>query len=69
MEDDFYNGRRAMRVQLARFFGSGSKLASSDPTTGAQWKKTLTSVLDELEQYLAANIDRMSFTGSYWWGV
>jgi hypothetical protein len=61
MEDDFYDGRRAMRVQLARLFGSGSKLASSDPKTAAQWKKTLTAVLDELEQYLAANVDTDEF--------
>jgi hypothetical protein len=55
--DDGYSGRRALQVQLSRLFGSASKIATSTPQTPAQWRRTLRAVLDELDEYLAANVD------------
>lgn len=54
---DEYDGRRALGVQLARLFGTGSKIASGSPQTPAQWKRTLRAVLDEIAEYLAVNVD------------
>ena len=47
---------KAMQVQLARLFGSSSGEARAKARTPAEWKKTLTKVLGELERYLDANI-------------
>ena len=52
-----YDGRRALGIQLARLFGADSKVATSNPQTPVQWKRTLNAVLDELAEYLAVNID------------
>jgi hypothetical protein len=52
-----YSGRSALQVQLSRLFGSGSKIATTSPQTPAQWRRTLGAVLDELEGYIAANVD------------
>jgi hypothetical protein len=36
-----YDGLKAMQIQLARLFGSGSKYATIRKRTAAQWRKTL----------------------------
>jgi hypothetical protein len=46
-----------MRVQLARLFGSEAPEAKSENRTDAQWRRTLLSVLRELDRYLAANVE------------
>jgi len=56
-----YEGLRAMQVQLARLFGSNSKKAAVDMQTPAQWRKTLRAVLNEMENYIAANVDTDEF--------
>lgn len=46
-----------MQVQLARLFGSDSKLAQSTARSPAEWRKTLRSVLHEMSRYIAHNVD------------
>ena len=58
---DGYSGIRAMQVQLSRLFGAASKVATTDKRTNAQWRKTLKSVLNEVEQYIRANMDTDEF--------
>lgn len=48
---------RAMQVQLARLFGSDSKEARSAARSSAEWRKTLKSLLHEIDRYIAHNID------------
>lgn len=50
-----------MQVQLARLFGATSKHAIADKRTNAQWRKILKSVLNEIEQYVRANMDTDEF--------
>lgn len=57
MSVEGYSGRRAMQVQLSRLFGANSKIAATSPQTSAQWRRTLGAVLDELTEYLWANVD------------
>jgi hypothetical protein len=52
-----YRGRDALRMQLSRLFGADSKTAKMSPQTPAQWRRTLGAVLNELEEYVAANVD------------
>ena len=52
-----YDGVKAMRVQLARLFGSGSKQANGPTRTVAQWRRILKAVLRELDRYVAVNAD------------
>jgi hypothetical protein len=61
MASDSYDGRRAVQNQLARLFGSESKAATADIKTDEQWRKTLKSVLAEIECYVAANVDTDEF--------
>jgi len=52
-----YDGLLAMQVQLARLFGSESKLATAEQRTSTQWRNTLRRVLQEIERYVVANVD------------
>lgn len=54
---------KSMQVQLSRLFGSSSKEASQELKTTAEWKDLLEKVLNELYNYLEANIetDEMHF--------
>jgi hypothetical protein len=52
-----FDGQKSTQVQLARLFGSASKLATTDRRTAAQWRKTLKAVLGELDRYVSANVD------------
>jgi hypothetical protein len=56
-----YDGRRALQTQLARLFGSSSKVATTDIKTDVQWKNVLQDVLIELDRYIAANVDTDEF--------
>jgi hypothetical protein len=47
---------RAMQVQLARLFGSDSKEARCAAKSTAEWRKTLKSVVHEIDRYIAHNI-------------
>jgi hypothetical protein len=58
---DGYDGRKAIQTQLARLFGSTSKVATTEIKTDAQWKKVLKTVLTELDCYIAANVDTDEF--------
>ena len=46
----------AMQTQLSRIFGEKSKIATKTNKSIKDWKKTLRSLLDELEAYIDANI-------------
>src|SRR5579864_5586240 len=46
-----------MQVQLARLFGSNSKEARGKTRTPAQWRRTLKSVLREIDSYVQRNVD------------
>ncbi len=46
----------AMKIQLARLFGSKSSVAKVNERTPRDWKLTLNQVLDELEHYLEKNV-------------
>jgi hypothetical protein len=46
----------AMKVQLAKLFGSGSREATATSRTPAQWKRTLRALLLELDRYRRANL-------------
>jgi hypothetical protein len=47
----------AMKIQLARLFGSLSKEAMAEKRTDTEWRKTLKSVLREIDRYIAQNVD------------
>jgi hypothetical protein len=57
MSTETYSGCRAMQIQLARLFGSQSKEARTKTRTAAQWRKSLKAVLQEIDRYVAANVD------------
>ncbi len=57
LPQDCYDSRNAIKTQLSRLFGSTSKLASADARTPAQWRKVLRAVLQEIEGYVAENVD------------
>jgi hypothetical protein len=46
-----------MHILLARLFGSESTEARREKRNAAEWRKTLKAVLDELDRYIAANVD------------
>jgi hypothetical protein len=46
-----------MKVQLSRLFGTGSSEAKLERRSDKQWKRTLLNVLQELDRYLAANVE------------
>jgi hypothetical protein len=48
---------RAMQVQLSRLFRSESKNTTATRRSRAEWRKTLKSVLAEIERYVAENVD------------
>jgi len=48
---------KAMQIQLARLFGARSKDADRGTRSAAEWRKTLRAVLQEVDRYLAANLD------------
>jgi hypothetical protein len=47
----------AMKVQLARLFGSSSSEAKLDIKSAARWSRILRKVLRELDRYLTANVE------------
>ena len=48
---------KAMQIQLARLFGSESKAAGPEMRTATEWRKTLSAVLQEINRYIATNVD------------
>ena len=50
-----------MQIQLSRLFGTESKIAKDELKTNAQWRRTLKSVLSEVQAYLDANVDTDDF--------
>jgi hypothetical protein len=46
----------AMQVQLARLFGSTSKIAQRSERSDDEWRRDLKLVLDEIESYLLENV-------------
>src|SRR5260370_32538828 len=46
-----------MGVQLSRLFGTDSSEARLENRSDKQWKRTLLNVLQELDRYLAANVE------------
>jgi hypothetical protein len=50
-----------MQIQLSRLFGTESKIAKNELKTNAQWRRTLKSVLSEIQAYLDANADTDEF--------
>jgi hypothetical protein len=48
---------RGMQVQLERLFGAKSSEAKTTTRTPAQWRRTLKKVLQELDRYVAENVD------------
>jgi hypothetical protein len=48
---------RSMQVQLGRLFGTNSKEARGEARTAAQCRRTLQSVLCEIDGYVQCNVD------------
>ena len=46
----------SMRILMSKLFGENSNEAKKEIRSPAEWKKTLTKVLDEMYQYLNINI-------------
>ena len=46
-----------MKIQLARLFGEGSRIAKADVRSDAEWRRDLKLVLDEVYRYLKENIE------------
>jgi len=51
----------AMRVQVAKLFGSSSRYASAEMLADSDWKRVLLRVLAELDRYMAENVDTDAF--------
>jgi hypothetical protein len=56
-KEDHHKRPPAVSVQLARLFGTESRIATRDLRTPAEWRATLRKVVREVGRYLDANVE------------